>query len=43
MSLKTKMALTKQDSGRFYEPQESNRGSTSLELLIEEFQSIPTF
>jgi hypothetical protein len=43
MSLKNKTTLTKQNSGRLYNPQESNRGSASLELLIEEFQPIFTF
>jgi hypothetical protein len=42
MSLRTKMTLTKQDSGRLHNPQETNRGSASLELLIEEF-FIPIF
>jgi hypothetical protein len=43
MSLKTKMTLVKQNNGRLYNSQENNRGSASLELLIEEFQSIFTF
>jgi hypothetical protein len=33
------MTLVKQNSGRLQNPQESNRGSASLELLIKEFQS----
>jgi hypothetical protein len=37
MSLKTKMTLTKQDNGRLHNRYESNKGITSLELLIEEF------
>jgi hypothetical protein len=37
MYVKNKMTLTKQNSGRLHNPQESNRGSVSLELLIEEF------
>jgi hypothetical protein len=37
------MTLTKQNSGRLHNPHENNRGSSSLELLIEEFQSIFTF
>jgi hypothetical protein len=43
MSLKTKMTLTKQNSGRLHKSQESNQGSASLELLIKEFQSIFIF
>jgi hypothetical protein len=43
MSLKTKMIIAKQNSRRLHNPQESNRGSASLELHIEEFQSIFTF
>jgi hypothetical protein len=39
----TKMTLTKQNSGRLHKSHESNWGSTSLELLIEEFQSIFIF
>jgi hypothetical protein len=39
MSLKT----TKQSSGRLHNPQESNRCSACLELLVEEFQSVITF
>jgi hypothetical protein len=37
MSLRPKMTLTKQNNGRLHKPQEINRGSASLELLIEEF------
>jgi hypothetical protein len=39
----TKMTLTKQNSESLHKPQEINRGSASLELLIEEFQNIFTF
>jgi hypothetical protein len=44
MSLWTKTTPTKQNNGRLHKPQEINRGSESLELLIEEFfKSIFTF
>jgi hypothetical protein len=37
MSTKTRMTLIKQNNGRLLNPQESNQGSASKELLIGEF------
>jgi hypothetical protein len=44
MSLKTKKTLTKQNSGRLQNTTRIATGAAqSLELLVEEFQSIFTF
>jgi hypothetical protein len=43
MSLRTKTTFTKKNNRRLHNPQEINQGNASLELLVEELQSMFTF
>jgi hypothetical protein len=43
MSLKTKVTLMKQNIRKLHNPQESNWGSASLEIIIEEIHTITIF